>query len=217
MLVNDDFLFIHYPKTAGKSLTKYFVSAWDGPIYGRVGLGQLRELADVMRPDVFLEVGRGHENMHTAQTILANRGQCIQDMRAVLVCIRNPYDIAVSTYFFMREKYKDNRHKDRFQFASEQTFEEFWCNDESDGPPERWFTLYGEVLSNQRFIRFEDIHEDLKAISEKFGFGEATLPHLNSSNRGHYSEYITARSEEAIYRKFKWLFETGYYSRESFE
>ena len=216
MLVNDDFVFLHYPKTAGKSVTKYFVSAWNGPIYGRVSQGQMKELADVLRPDVSLEIGKGHENMRNTRDILEDRGQRIQDMRAVFVCIRNPYDIAVSTYHFMRERYKNNRQIPRFLLAKERCFDDFWCNDESMGRPESWLTLDEKKPANQRLIRFEHLREDLGIVSREFEFREATLPHLNSSNHGHYSEYITPRSEEAIFEKFRYLFESGCYSRESF-
>ena len=52
MLINDEFAFIHFPKTAGKSLTKYLISAWKDPIYGLVSPGQLKEIEDVLRPGV---------------------------------------------------------------------------------------------------------------------------------------------------------------------
>ena len=216
MLVNDDFAFIHFPKTAGKSLTKYMISAWENPIYGRVSPGQMREVADVIRPGVTLELGVGHENIRRTSKILREMGRRIEDLRAVFVCIRNPYDIAVSTYFFMRETYAENRDKVRFKMASAMSFESFWENDISGAPPERWLTLQGKVLENQRFIRFESLAQDLSALSEEFGFREAMLPHLNRSQRGHYSEYMTPVAEEAIYRRFEYMFSAGYYKRESF-
>ena len=217
MLINDDFAFIHFPKTAGKSLTKYLIAAWDDPIYGRVSAGQLRELADVMRPGVTLEVDRGHENIRRTSVILRERGRRIEDLRAVFVCIRNPYDIAVSTYFFMRETYIQNTTSLRFRMAAELTFEEFWKNDISKSPPERWLTLNGRVMANQRFIRFESLREDLAQLAVEFSFRDAELPHLNRSRRGHYGEYMTPVAEQAIYKRFEYMFTAGYYRRESFD
>ena len=217
MLVNEHFAFIHFPKTAGKSLTKYMIAAWDGPIYGRVSVGQLVEVADVMRPDVTLEVGRGHENMRRTSSILDGMGRSIRDLRGIFVCIRNPYDLAVSTYFFMRETYLENALSRRFKLASKMSFEDFWCNDISESPPERWLTLGGEVLDSQRFIRFEYIAEDLAFISAEFGFNETTLPHLNRTSHGHYSEYMTKDAEQAIFSRFRYMFDAGYYKREVFD
>ena len=217
MLVNKDFAFIHFPKTAGKSLTKYMISAWEGPIFGRVSPGQIKEVADVLRPDVRLEVGRGHENMRRTSLILESMGRDIHNLRAIFVCIRNPYDLAVSTYFFLRRTYAENGGSERFRMASAMGFSEFWCKDISTSPPERWLTLGGEVLPNQHFIRFESLREDLGFLSRKFGFKDAVLPHLNSTTHGHYSEYMTKESEEAVYTRFRYLFDAGHYERESFD
>lgn len=217
MLINPDFAFIHFPKTAGKSLTKYFIEAWDAPICGFVSAGQLREVSKVMRAGVTLKVTKGHENMRRTSLILSAKGRKIENLRAIFVCIRNPYDIAVSNYSFMRETYSDNKNNDRFRMAMEMSFEDFWCNGPSSWESERWLTLYGSVLENQRFIRFEYIRGDLEVFEKEFNFRSATLPHLNASRRGHYSEYMTARAEEAIYQRFRHLFDAGYYHRESFD
>lgn len=216
MLVNEDFAFVHFPKTAGKSLTRYLIEAWRDPIYGKVSPGQLEEVASVMRPGVTLEVARGHENIRRTSIILRGMGRRIEDLRAVFVCIRNPYDIAVSTYFFMRETYARNSKSPRFRMAAELSFEDFWVNDISKSPPERWLTLNGKVLDNQRFIRFESLREDLEALAVEFNFRSAVLPHLNRSRRGHYSDYMTSRAEEAIFTRFEYMFRAGYYRRESF-
>ena len=216
MLVNPDFAFIHFPKTAGKSLTKYFIEAWEDPIFGLVSPGQLREVSSVIRSGVTLRIGKGHENMYSTSLILREKGIKVENLRAIFVCIRNPYDIAVSTYFFMRETFFANRNNSRFRMAMEMSFEDFWCNDSSMVGPERWLTLNGTVLENQRFIRFESIRKELEVFENEFSFRKATLPHLNPTWRGEYLEYMSARAEEAIYRRFRYLFEAGYYRRESF-
>lgn len=215
MLISNDFVFLHFPKTAGKSLTKYMIGAWPDPIRGYVSKNQRGELADVMRPGVTFEVTGGHEDMRKAARVLRDQGRRIHDMKAVFVCIRNPYDIAVSTYFFMRETYPYNLGSRRFQAASEQSFEEFWLGD-VDNMPQRWLTLNGRVLANRRIIRYEHLLEDLDALSQEFGFRESTLPHLNAGNRDHYSVYMTPRAEAAIFAKYRYLFDAGHYVRETF-
>ena len=216
MLINKDFAFLHFPKTAGKSLTKYMVDAWEVPIHGRVSKGQVTELADVMRPGVTLEVTRGHEGMRQAAKVMRERGCRIQDLKAVFVCIRNPYDVAVSTYFYLRETFRLNRENPRFRRAAEMTFEDFWCSDPNNAP-ERWLALNGRVLPNRRLIRFECLREDLDELSKEFGFRPAELPHLNASDRQHYSAYMTPRAEDAIFSKYRYMFDAGFYPRESFE
>lgn len=216
MLINDDFVFLHFPKTAGKSLTKYMIGAWSDPIRGYVSKNQGSELTDVMRPGVTLEVTGGHEDMRKAAAALRDQGRRIHDMKAVFVCIRNPYDLAVSTYFFMRETYPFNLENRRFLAASEKSFEEFWLSD-VDNMPQRWLMLNGKVLPNRRIIRYEHLREDLEALSKEFGFRDSALPHLNIGNREHYSVYMTPRAEAAIFEKYRYLFEAGHYVRETFD
>ena len=198
-------------------MTKYFICAWDVPIYGLISPGQVRELADVTREGVTLEVGSGHQNFRGARTIVDQRRKRIEDMEAVFVGIRNPYDIAVSTYHFLRETYRDNHDKVNFVRANRHTFEEFWCGKEGKARPQKWLTMEGEVPDNLKVIRFENLREDLGALAAEFGFREAELPHLNSSNRGHYREYMTGAVEKAVYKHFGYLFECGYYEREVFD
>ena len=186
-------------------------------MYGRISPGQVMELADVTRDDVTLEVDSGHQNFRSARRILAERGKRIEDMEAVFVGIRNPYDIAVSTYHFMRETYRNNVDIPDFVRANEQSFEEFWCGKQGKARPQQWLTLEGNIPANLRVIRFECLREDVRSIAAEFGFREAEIPHLNPSNRGHYREYMTGPVERAIFERFEHFFEHGYYEREVFD
>ena len=190
------------------------IKAWRGPIYGFVSKGQMRELADVVRPDVFLEGTGAHQNVRKAKAILEERGRRIENYRAVFIGVRDPYDMAVSRYFFMRRTYKWNREKPAFRMAHELGFEDFWLNSRGSNLSKTFLTLNGTPLKNQRFIRFESLEEDLSSIAEEFGFGPARLEHLNSTSHDHYSNYVkTSRCEAAIYRKFRYLFDSGLYPR----
>ena len=216
MLANDRFLFLHFPKTAGKSMAKYFIEAWDKPVFGRVSSGQIDELRHGATEGVTLEVGRGHEDMRMAEELLNAQGKSTRDLSAVFVGIRNPYDMAVSTYFYLRETHRLHADKSRYQMAMDLDFETFWCSDGPSltSPPERWLTLDGEVLPNLRLVRFESIEDDLARFAHEFGFNAARLPHLNSTEHEHYSAYLTPKAEEAIFARFRHFFDAGYYPRE---
>ena len=164
MLFNDEFVFLHYPRSAGKSLTRYMIEAWQGPIHGLVSLRQTKELEDVMRPDVFLEAVGAHQTVSQAKAILAERGKRIEEFRAVFVGIRDPYDMAVSRYCFMRRTYQWNQDRPTFQKAHELEFEDFWLSYRAN-LGDAFLTIDGAVLDNQRFIRFETLQEDLEDIS----------------------------------------------------
>lgn len=215
MLWCNDYCFVHYPKTAGKSLTRFFVKAWERPINGFISKGQVRELADCELEKTNIVVGRGHENLLESQQIIKEDGKDIHAMKAVFVCIRNPYDLMVSNYHFMRETYKNNKDKENFIVAHNSDFDTF-CEEVGMASPRNWMELDGKQPANLQVIRFESLNDDLIATAEKFGYAAPEIDHLNSSKRGHYSEYVTARSEKAIYDKFEYFFEQGYYERETF-
>lgn len=213
MLIGEQFLFLHIPKTAGKSLTKYMIEAWPGAIHGRVSPGQVRELAAVVRPGVTLEVASGHQGMVAAKKLLRQRGRKLRDMTAIFTCVRNPYDLIVSTYFFMRATFKNNRNRRNFQLAHSLEFEEF-CNQYEPRAIEAWLTLNGRVPRNLRLLRFEALEADLAAVAKEYGFKPATLPHLNRTQHRHYSCYVrSAACERAIYEKHRYVFDIGLYER----
>lgn len=216
MIYNEDFLFLHYPKTAGKSLTRFFIEAWKRPIEGLISRGQFSDLKDLDLTDVDLQAGRGHENFVQSSEILREKGKDIEKLRAIFVCIRNPYDLMVSNYFFMRQTYKNNRQKRNFELAATVPFEQY-CVRCTMASPERWMTYRGKIFQTLRIVRFEQLTDDLRQYSTEFGFSMAYVPHLNATNHKHYLSYITPAAEEAIYKHFRFMFDNGYYQRHSFD
>lgn len=215
MLWCDDYLFVHYPKTAGKTLTRFFVQAWPRPIAGYISKGQVHELADCELEKTGIVVGRGHENLKQSAEIVAEAGGDIRNMKGIFCCIRNPYDLMVSNYHFMRQTYPANKERNNFIIAHENSFVDF-CEKVGVSSPSNWMTLDGVQPDNLQIIRFEQMNDDLNRFSEKFGFDMPVLGHLNASKRAHYSEYMCERTEKAIAEKFSYWFDKGYYQRESF-
>jgi len=74
----------------------------------------------------------------------------------------------------------------------------------------------GSMPAHLDFIRFEQLEDDLSALAERLGFSIEGIPHLNATKHGHFSEYLTPRSEAAIYERFEYFFEVGKYERHHF-
>jgi len=217
MLWCEDYCFVHYPKTAGKTLSRFFVQAWKNKkLAGFISPGQVDELADLELEKTGIVVGRGHENLKESAQIIRDAGYDIEAMKAVFVCIRNPYDLMVSNYHFMKETYKNNQDKKNFIIANECEFPEY-CEKVGVSTPANWMTIDGEAPANLQIIRFEQLNADLRRYATEHGFPVPPLDHLNSSKRGHYSDYMCPRSEQAVYDKFTFIFENGFYERESFD
>lgn len=215
MLWCDDFCFVHYPKTAGKTLTRFFVKAWPHPIRGYISRGQVSELSDCNLEETQIKVGIGHENLTRSAEIISEAGGDLLSMRGIFCCIRNPYDLMVSNYHFMRQTYDRNKERVNFQIAMENDFVNF-CEKVGVTSPSKWMTLDGREPENLQIIRFEQMNDDLRHYSDKFGFPMPELDHLNASKRAHYSEYMCERSEVAIAEKFEYWFDKKYYERQVF-
>jgi hypothetical protein len=211
-----DFLFLHYPKTAGKSLSLAFAEVWSRPVYGLVSKGQITELSIVDQQGLHLTVARGHENICQARDILEASGIDIYALKAIFVGVRNPYDLMVSNYFFMRETFKNNKEKNNFQLAANKNFEDY-CSNITMSPPRNWMEIDGNKPKNLHLIRYERLQEDFNYFANKFGFGSVILPHLNRSEHEEYLAYINEASEENIYSLFREIFDAGLYSRIKFK
>jgi hypothetical protein len=214
MLWTDDFLFLHFPKTAGKSLTWALARTLDRPMTCVISKGQVRELADCDQAGLIIIEGWAHENMRDARKRLVQYNKTLESFKAIILGIRNPYDLMVSNYFFMRKTYQHNRERPNFRIAMDNDFEGYAVKVVFE-PIENWMTINGSRPENLRIIRFEHLQEDFDTLSNEFGFSTIKIPHINSSEHDHYLSYLTPRAEKVIYNKMRYLFAEGFYERES--
>ena len=82
-------------------------------------------------------------------------------------------------------------------------------------PIQNWMTINGKRPENLRIIHFEHLQDDYDTLADEFGFSATVVPHINSSEHDHYLSYLTPKAEEAIYKKFQYLFMEGFYERQS--
>jgi len=218
MLWSDDFIYLHAPKTAGKSLTRYFLSVWPRPIHGYIAKGQFAEIADLDPTDLHLEAGRGHEGMHFAWKLFEERGVQIRNLKAIFVSVRNPYDLMVSNYFFQRETYErwpEARSNANFRLAASTDFDEY-CRRSTAAPDVHWLKNGSHLPRNLRLIRFERLNEEIPALAREFGWPDVAFPHLNPSRRDDFHQYLTPETERLIYERYRYFFDYGLYPRETF-
>ncbi len=139
------------------------------------------------------------------------------DQSAFKFCfVRNPYDRAVSLYFFLSKK---GYYPDAADFLG------FWRAIESSTLPEvgarklvgpgicnpqvRW--LEGTKVDYEG--RFERINEDFAAITERLGIGRVELPWVNATRHEHFSQYYCDESKALIDRLFREDFDAFSYER----
>lgn len=237
MVFNEDVLFVHVPKTGGSSVTVHLLDVLARPVY----LSQPHHDPDLTDPGIVQLPGIRHETLAEARDLLAGLGFSLDRFRVILATIRNPYDLDVSRYAYLRTGNAWERGAEQ-ELAMANSFEEFAVRNRhrgghwtTDGPDDAtgiefarngrnghryrndlraFFTVDGRVPANLRVLRFEHLVEDVQAALRGIGVGaHPPFPWLNRSPHDHYLGYYTPRAEAAVYRRYRWAFDEGLYPR----
>jgi hypothetical protein len=182
------FVFIHVPKTAGKSLQQILRP------HGRL-LAESDELVEKAgRKDGILNPTH-MRSRDVADALGAQEWAHLYSFGFV----RNPWDRMVSLYSYITQTRAHALHR----HAAELTFDGFLNGGEMMKPVMRpmW-----EWLSDQdgrqlvlEVFRFEDLSEIYPTIVSKCGLAERpALPHLNASRRRDYRAYYTDAQAERV-------------------
>jgi hypothetical protein len=241
MLFNDRLLFLHVPKTAGTSVTSFLVRNLKGaitltepadlpPEVDGLQAGQRmtlqfrrwrRKLGFLRNPHVRRIGGVRHETLPQASERLQQLGKSLVDFEAIFAVIRNPYDLEVSRFHFFRRGHLGIRgfaHEYAEELAQSGDFAAFAeraaYHGRLPGRIEDWFEINGRIPANLRILRFETLEADLLRGLAPFCKIVSPLPKLNASQHAPYMNYLTPEIEIAIYNKYRWLFDRGYYDRE---
>jgi hypothetical protein len=241
MLFNDKLLFLHVPKAAGTSVTSFLIGNLPGRVMLteptdrlevsdrvprtarlKLGLRRLRrQLGLLKRPSLKVIEGTRHETLREASETLRRLGRRLEDFEAILAVIRNPYDLEVSRFHFFRHGHlgvAGLAHEYAEELALAGDFATFAhraaYHGRLPGRIEDWFEIDGQVPDNMRILRFENLAEGLGAALAALSPIASPLPKLNASRHPSYTTYLTPEIEEAIYQKYRWPFDRGFYQRE---
>ncbi|MCH2076156.1 MAG: hypothetical protein MK180_04600 [Rhodobacteraceae bacterium] len=216
MIFTDRFLFLHYPKTAGKSLSAAVVQSWGGLVTAYISPGQMCELAGYVARGSTLYVEGAHQNAVGADKLLNDfHGTSVSKMEAVVLGTRSPYSRFLSEFFFLRNSYASgSRASPKMEIAAACADPLEFARKFQPKSSISWFSLDRKnVLPNLRLVRFENIQSDFDAIAEEFGYPSTKMPHLNAGKVRSYDEYMCEELEELVYQQYRPFFELCNYDR----
>ena len=213
MVFNDDLLFLHVPKTAGMAISEALMRSLPAPVYYAVQDGHAGDSA----PGVTVMTGRRHQNLATADAWFESAGlpHRVATFRHVLVMVRNPYAMELSRFHYLRKGHAWDRGKAQ-ELALAGDYAAFvagsrWWFDFRD-----YYTLDGDVPDKLRIVRQEDYAATLTLTCGDCLALPLDVPEVNRSHDSDYREVMDAELEQAIYLKYRWIFDKGFYPRERF-
>lgn len=216
-----DLLFLHVPKTGGTSVSQLLLSVLPRPVYYVHPTSFLKQ----PEPGVIHIPAISHHPLDRAETIVRQHGFELARFPVIVAVIRNPYELAVSHYAFLRRPTAQAAHQSELaHLACERDFSSFVVEAVARrelnfmGRLHDFYHLRSTVPPNLRVVRFEHLAEGIGNVLRDIGVEhDGELLWLNRSTHDDYATYFDRAAEEAVYTKQRWMFDEGYYARMMFD
>lgn len=139
-----------------------------------------------------------HYNHCTADLIKRRVGNKKYSEYTKFCVVRNPWDRAVSIYWWNRNREDGHAIDESISFSQYITSEERKIVTDQDV-----YMIDGEIVVDE-IIRFEDLKSGLKQVTDKIGLSELTLPRAKTytrKNKEHYSKMYDDETRDFIASK----------------
>lgn len=204
-------LFLWVPKAAGTSIWAAIEAAY-GPAAQKVVLEKGQRLDPAKRAITFR-----HASLASLVQRQALRPEDVR-RRWRFAFVRNPWDRLVSLWCYLRgHQTRDRQELMRGPAATFLAFVELVAAGPIDptgpyasrgisqaNPQTAWLREPiddGEAWLPDFIGRFERLEEDWEVVCDRLGIG-AHLPHLNTTDHGHYRTYYDPRTRDLVARKY---------------
>jgi hypothetical protein len=193
-----NFIFIHVPKTAGTSVTRA-LRPWSLKPQRTQWRRLLSHLPVREKPqNAFL---RQHDKASWVKHKLPAE---IYDRACKFAVVRNPFELAVSTYYFRRD-YLSGRRRNRARVLDFKTFLRYLERknrlvrvDQTSWISDR----HGNLIINE-VLRFETLTDQFNALVEQLGLpGEVKLPRANVNAPYDYRAVYDDEAESIVRRLY---------------
>lgn len=177
------FIFLHIPKTGGRSIENIFLSK--------------KILHD---ESLYPIISNPHHSL-SEYTEMVNINNYFK-----FTFIRNPFDRILSEYFYIKKRNGCLWTMEMFNKKCP-TFKKFITNGGLECCWKWHANNQYEMVYNQdhklNFIgRYENFQNDFNTICDKIGIPRQQLPHINKSEHKHYTEYYDDETKQIVAEKF---------------
>ncbi len=217
LVFNNRVLALHVPKTGGNSLSVYLLQTLARPIVYQ----SWHPRTEIDHDAITFIQGNPHASLRDAATLTRNYGMELSDFIAILVVLRNPYELEVSRYESFRQQAHDpalsTRDHDLARTLDFPSYIKAYLA--PNGVPrsrnlEQLVSIDGKIPTNLRYIRFEHLVPETRLRLREAGIAaDGDFPWLNRSLHASAESYYTSRAEEIVYQAHRWMFDQGLYER----
>ena len=180
------FIFIHVPKTAGNSIQAILKQ------YSEDKINNIKVKGEKVVQNFYVSNPQLKTSKHSPlnQYYYGWKKEFGDiDQYIKFGTIRNPWDRAISYYFF-RSKDKRFNKKSFLNSLTRQSMFNF-------------FQIDGKLDEIDYFIRFENIQSDYDIVCDKIGIPRTKLPKLNKTKHESYTKYYDKEMIEIVAKKYK--------------
>ena len=214
------FIFIHLPRTAGRSITQALESSVnekhilkfiqphpinirykndDGSYeYEKKTIRQLGLDPPPCKPNYLSEKDGPYAYLHASLEDFATALNSALEEYYKFSVIRNPWDMVLSYYFYTNHIHKINDIFDKEYFIN--TLIPFVASYNQI----EMLSLDGEIKLN-KYLKFENLEKDFSEVLEELNLPKTTLPHVKESENKvkNYRDFYDKESKEKVEELFK--------------
>lgn len=217
LLYSEQLLFLHIPKTAGTSVAAFLARALPKPVWYH----HVQPQPELALDGVAWVRGNPHPNAAQAARAVAAHGFALDRFPLILAVMRNPYELEVSQYEYLRARPVGGRSP-RQQLARTLPFSDYLrvtLGEGAGGQPRslwRMVAVGGRIPDNLRLVSFDRVEDGVRACLRDLGVAGVdaiAFPWLNRTDYGDWRSYYTAETEALVYASERWLFDGGLFER----
>jgi hypothetical protein len=222
MIFNDRMMFIHIGKTGGSSCADYLIHNLQGPAYNCHADADL-ELAPLGIAGVHprTDIKRHCTLPEALAYVHAFDGRTLADFEKIVTVIRHPYTLEYSHYHYMKRPDVREREKGNPGLLERTSgdFADFVARagyHRKDTPQEGYFLVDGKVPANVQLVRYEELPDTFVRAVAPFLKPDASFAFPYTNRTGYDGDVLAELTDEieaGIYRKHRYMFDSGLYVR----